>query len=515
MEENQEMSETTSALWQESQALRDVLRHTSYLLEQRSREFALFRTMADTVNRAVAEPNALNLILRRIVEIAEAEHGAILLLDPKSRQLTLSAAQGDRETAPNWPRLAPGTGVAGWVFERGQGVYLKDAREDRQFGQSEIGEFTRALICMPLAFEGEILGTLSLAHRQPGYFDDDFPRLLEIILSQVAIAVRNLDVMNRHQDRAEILRRKNQQLEEANRQLAETQRELVKVERLRAVSELSISMNHEINNPLTAILGDAQYLLSSPQADDPVIRFYIDDIRRQCFRVADILEKLRNMEEAVSTRYADGLTMLDLERSAPTQPLIDRVQDSYYTLLSDSIRSWEEKSRYWRGHSARVCDLVSRMAKVQGLSSVDISRLRKLGAVWNVGLLTVDEHILMKSENLTKDEISQLERATARSRGMLAPLSVSLYTEGEDPAERGRERLSRYAPQVRDRALLDMSTAFIALVSDRPHRPALSPEAALREIRGGRQLDEIDIVALGALYRALDIPEAGDQQVTA
>lgn len=492
-------------LRQENRALRDVLRHTSILLEQRNREYALFRLVVDTVGRAISEPNSLKRILQHIVELLGAENGSIMLLDDSRQELSVSAASGTKDLNPSSTSIAAGHGVAGWVLERGETVFLLDVGLDPRF--MDLGREThiRSLLCMPIIHEGEIVGVLNLSHSRPGAISEDVPRFLDLILPQIAQAIRNIDSINVHADRAEILFRKNRELEDANRRLADTQREFVKVERLKAISELAISMNHEINNPLTAVLGDAQLLLSLPQADDPIVRFHLQDIRQQCFRVGEILEKVRNMEQAVSTDYADGLRMLDLERSSATLPVFERVQDSYYALLRESVERWEEQSRYWRGHSARVCDLACRMGIILNLPQDEIQTLQRLAGVWNVGVLTVDEQILLKAETLSVGEAQIIENRMKISRSLLEPLCVTIFSNRERPTGRPSERTSYYAPTELDDAILRIANAFVALISDRPHRAAFSPDAALAKLNSEEGAEPLGWTALQSLCTVLDI----------
>jgi nitrogen fixation/metabolism regulation signal transduction histidine kinase len=87
--------------------------------------------------------------------------------------------------------------------------------------------------------------------------------------------------------------------------------ELIKKERLALVGQMAIALNHEINNPLTAILGTAESMLFR-QTLDPDATRRIELIKSNAVRIADVTGRLRGMEEIHLTEYVQGTLMLDL-----------------------------------------------------------------------------------------------------------------------------------------------------------------------------------------------------------
>src|SRR5437016_11095079 len=81
---------------------------------------------------------------------------------------------------------------------------------------------------------------------------------------------------------------KERQLEERKR----IQAQLVRSEKLSAVGELASGVAHEINNPLTTILGQAHLILAHPQATEPVrerARIVTDEAARAARIVQNLL----------------------------------------------------------------------------------------------------------------------------------------------------------------------------------------------------------------------------------
>ncbi len=100
--------------------------------------------------------------------------------------------------------------------------------------------------------------------------------------------------------------------------LREKQDELVRAQRLAAVTEAAVSINHEINNPLCSIVGNADLLLRKHPAADPDIIRKVRSIERESQRIREITKKLASLANVVTTQYAGGVQMIDIDRSLTT-----------------------------------------------------------------------------------------------------------------------------------------------------------------------------------------------------
>jgi hypothetical protein len=90
---------------------------------------------------------------------------------------------------------------------------------------------------------------------------------------------------------------------------------LVKSERAAAITETAVTINHEINNPLTAILGNTQLLLMSHDKLPADIVTKLETIERSAVKIRETTAKLMSIIEPVTSPYASGLEMIDIEKS--------------------------------------------------------------------------------------------------------------------------------------------------------------------------------------------------------
>jgi PAS domain S-box-containing protein len=105
--------------------------------------------------------------------------------------------------------------------------------------------------------------------------------------------------------------RERLQIEE---RLAQTQEKLLLTEKQAIVSEISGAMAHEINQPLTSVMGYAE-LLRRTLPDDSRATGYVDTILRETERMAELVKKIGRLTKYETTRYVGEAQILDLERS--------------------------------------------------------------------------------------------------------------------------------------------------------------------------------------------------------
>jgi DNA-binding response OmpR family regulator len=115
--------------------------------------------------------------------------------------------------------------------------------------------------------------------------------------------------------------RRNRELRKA---LAAAEQDLVRAERLAAIGEMTVTLHHEINNPLMAAFADIELQLADIDASSEQRRQGLEDIRQALRRIRDIVQRIGGLREARSKDYLRGVRMLDLERKEPEARALDR-----------------------------------------------------------------------------------------------------------------------------------------------------------------------------------------------
>ncbi|MBN1213120.1 MAG: hypothetical protein JXA92_11120 [candidate division Zixibacteria bacterium] len=88
--------------------------------------------------------------------------------------------------------------------------------------------------------------------------------------------------------------------------------EVIDKERLKAIIEVAVTVNHEVNNPLTAILGNVQLMLLKEENLDDKLRDKLKTIEISALKIKDVTQKLLRLSSARTIKYADDTNMIDL-----------------------------------------------------------------------------------------------------------------------------------------------------------------------------------------------------------
>jgi DNA-binding response OmpR family regulator len=124
---------------------------------------------------------------------------------------------------------------------------------------------------------------------------------------------------------------------ELRKALAAAEKELFRAERLAAVGEMTVTLHHEINNPLMAAFADVELLLYDLAIAPDQLRQGLEDIRQSLRRIRDIVQRIGQLREVKSKDYLRGVRMLDLE-SKPEAPTIQRGTAVVHVLEEDNAR---------------------------------------------------------------------------------------------------------------------------------------------------------------------------------
>ena len=87
--------------------------------------------------------------------------------------------------------------------------------------------------------------------------------------------------------------------------------ELARARWLAGIGETTIALEHEINNPLSALLGHAELLLMDRELTVGQ-RDELQLVREQAARIADVVRRLAKLKNPSSVEYSSGARMIDL-----------------------------------------------------------------------------------------------------------------------------------------------------------------------------------------------------------
>ncbi len=169
------------------------------LFEQAAAERRHLRLLFD-ISREISTSLDPEEILKRATHLTcnalNGLSGAGYIYLPDEDRLRLCALYGlPAEAIEDLDReldMRPGKGLAGWVAEHWQPLYLADVTQDERWIQAPgVDDNARSAISSPILFGDQLLGVVTVLHRQPASFNEEQLVLLQAICQSLAPALSN------------------------------------------------------------------------------------------------------------------------------------------------------------------------------------------------------------------------------------------------------------------------------------------------------------------------------------
>ena len=177
--------------------------------------------------------------------------------------------------------------VINHIMDTGRAILSNDISNDTRFKNSAslIAQDIRSTMSAPVRDKNTLLGILHIdtAGFRTVYNQDDL-ELLRAICNQSAVALENARLYD--------------DLRAAHEALQENQQQLIESEKLSALGQLASGVAHEINNPMTSILGYTELvaeMLNQPEIapdDQAACKEYLDIIESEAHRCGAITQTL-------------------------------------------------------------------------------------------------------------------------------------------------------------------------------------------------------------------------------
>lgn len=184
------------------------------------------------------------------------------------------------------------------------------------------------------------------------------------------------------------------------------------------------------------------------------------------------------------------LTLLSSQIAPSLGMLLSKEQSQtvYIEMIETLARAIDAKDPYTKGHSDRVANYASAIARELSLPEEKIFEIRHMGLLHDIGKIGVKEGILTKQGALSFAEFDVIKMHPLIGERIISPIKIFknsvpmvLYHHERFDGNGYLEGLKGEDIPLGAR-ILTVADAFDAMVSQRPYRNAIDKEQALREL---------------------------------
>lgn len=155
------------------------------------------------------------------------------------------------------------------------------------------------------------------------------------------------------------------------------------------------------------------------------------------------------------------------------------------------------KNEEERAHAMGISRLVNQLEGTLNLTKAEITDLRVLGQIHDIGKIAIDESVLNKKESLTEEEYEMIKRHSEKGYQIIKASPELMYLADEVLCHHERYDGTGYPRGLKRNdipklaRILTVADAVVAMLSDRPYRKALTMEQTISELKmnSGTQFD--------------------------
>lgn len=257
-----------------------TLRQRDSSLSQGNRDLFMLHAAGIDLMESLEIEQLIRKISVRAEDLVRADTIALSLLTPQEKTLKYMGVHGGKaEALKGLDQPLETGGLFNWLVSYGTPLLISDAEKDFRLDTELVGRLgIKCLMTVPLWASNAMIGMLTAYNKKGGTcFDRHDLRLFTVFSNMAGSALQN----------ARLFRDLKKSMDE----LRHAQEQLIRSTKMAAIGEIAANVAHEINNPLTSVLGYASHLkrtLDLPEQPKNLLNI----IEQETIRVRKIIRNL-------------------------------------------------------------------------------------------------------------------------------------------------------------------------------------------------------------------------------
>jgi putative nucleotidyltransferase with HDIG domain len=187
--------------------------------------------------------------------------------------------------------------------------------------------------------------------------------------------------------------------------------------------------------------------------------------------------------------------------SEQKQQRITDLKNAYIGIVELLSKYLDYSDRYTKGHSVRVAEYATEIARAMELSPAEVENIRVAGLLHDIGKIEISSELINKAAELTREEKLIIDQHAEKSARILSSvggilkgaIKIVLFHHSHfiEKTDRKGEEIPLGA------RILAVADSFDAIVSDRPYRKGRTAREAIQELErcSGTQFDPVVVAA--------------------
>jgi signal transduction histidine kinase len=263
-------------------------------LEERDKNLSILSAVSQSVHQSIDLDYIYKTFLDAIKDLKFIDLVSLYLVEGEGdrREAVLQVHQGNPEGyLKRASRIPYGREITWKVITTGELVYYPDANNlspRLRLAGRDLG--IHALLSIPVKLGNEVLGVIHFASIRKASFTEQQLNFLSSLGNQIGMAITKVKIF-------EQMNQQTQELKVLFENLKSAQERLIQSEKLAYLGKLLSNLAHEVNNPLTPILGYSRLLLDKPNVDTGRRQSALEVIHKSASRLKNVIENLLSFSQ--------------------------------------------------------------------------------------------------------------------------------------------------------------------------------------------------------------------------